>query len=475
MSTYALVLDRRPAMRAMLIAALLATALLAIEAPRLARAAACPNAEAIIVPGAEKQKTTCLADLTTPGLVAAGATNPADWVLLYSAQTVNPTGVAGTQIDGYFPDTPPGGGYVPNANNGWNHDAQFVIRVPNNWNGKLIVAGTPGNRRQYASDFIISDWVLARGYAYASSDKGNTGLAFYKDGATPGDALAEWHARYRELTVAAKVVVAQYYGRVPARTYAVGISNGGYQVRYAIENDAALYDGGVDWEGTLLTRNGPNLFTFLPPALKNFPVYANPAAPQSERDAAFARIIAAGFPPETAFLWPFYYQVYWDVTQRVYREEFDPEYDGALEAGVPFCASGTPNCDTDYDYASRPDPVKDDVAEVSMTGRIKKPLITLHGTLDTLLPISQNGDFYAGMVAANRRGPIHRYYVIQGGTHVDFLYDVPAFQPQLRPILPCARTAIDLLDQWANQGKTPPPSRLVPRPSGGDLANTCEL
>jgi hypothetical protein len=39
-----------------------------------------------------------------------------------------------------------------------------VIRLPEHWNGKLIVTGAPGIRRQYANDFIIGDWVLARGY-----------------------------------------------------------------------------------------------------------------------------------------------------------------------------------------------------------------------------------------------------------------------------------------------------------------------
>ena len=36
----------------------------------------------------------------------------------------------------------------------------------------------------------------------------------------------------------------------PAHTYAVGTSNGGYQVRRAMEEAPNLFDGGVDWEGT---------------------------------------------------------------------------------------------------------------------------------------------------------------------------------------------------------------------------------
>jgi poly(3-hydroxybutyrate) depolymerase len=89
----------------------------------------------------------------------------------------------------------------------------------------------------------------------------------------PGDAIVEWHRRVTELTIAAKEVVRQHYGRAPDFTYMTGISNGGYLTRYALENRPDLYDGGVDWEGPNWRPEGPNLFTFLPAALKHFPAY----------------------------------------------------------------------------------------------------------------------------------------------------------------------------------------------------------
>ena len=75
-----------------------------------------------------------------------------------------------------------------------------------------MVTGAPGNRAQYANDFTISDWVLAQGYAFAATDKGNNGATFYRDGTAPGDAIAEWNRRVTQLTRAAKAVVAQRYG-----------------------------------------------------------------------------------------------------------------------------------------------------------------------------------------------------------------------------------------------------------------------
>jgi hypothetical protein len=337
-----------------------------------------------------------------------------------------------------------------------------VIRLPDHWNGGLVVAGTPGNRAQYANDFTISDWVLARGYAYAATDKGNIGPTFYRDGRRPGDAVAEWNSRVTQLTRAAKTVVARRYGRAPARTYAAGISNGGYLVRWQLENHPELYSGGVDWEGTLFRADGPNLFTYLPTLLKNYPSYA------AGSSSAHSALLAAGLAPGSEFLWPYHEQVYWDLTQRIYREEFDPSYDGATEAGTPYCASGTPACDADYDYAERPRSVHQAVARVSLTGKIRKPLITLQGTLDTLLPISLDGDVYARMV----RSSDFRYYRIVDGNHTDGLYDT--YPDRLRPILPCFRAAFTALEGWS-AGHRPPPSATLPRPTSGDLANTCSL
>jgi hypothetical protein len=396
----------------------------------LAPAAAPDPCRAPKVPGAEVQVAACLSDLTTAGTVASGHTDPADWAGLTPAGVRNPTGVPGVQIDGYFPDTS-----TTNATRGWHHDAQFVIRLPRRWNGGLVVAGSPGVREQYANDVAIADWVLAQGYAFAATDKGNVGAEFYRDGVRPGDAIAEWNHRVTQLTIAAKATVAKRYGHPPRRTYAAGISNGGYLVRWQLERRPELYDGGVDWEGTLWHPGKPHLLTFLPPALGGDP-------------------LAAGYPAASDFLWPYHRQVYWELTQRIYREELDPGYEGA---------------EADYDYASRPAEVRAAVARIGLTGRIGRPLITLHGTLDALLPIGLDSDMYAGMVRDRR---LHRYYRVEGGNHVDGLYD--AYPDRLRPILPCFRSAFAALVAWGD-GHRPPPSGTLPRPTTGDLANTCDL
>jgi hypothetical protein len=64
----------------------------------------------------------------------------------------------------------------------------------------------------------------------------------------------------------------------------------------------------------------------------------------------------AGYPKGSEFLWEEHYVTYWDLTQRIYREEFDPRYDGEQKAGYPFCqeeATPPPKCDANYQYKKR--------------------------------------------------------------------------------------------------------------------------
>jgi Tannase and feruloyl esterase len=423
----------------------------------------CRHLEQLDVPGAQLQEASCLDDLTTASTVDSGHTDPRDWAGLHAAETTNPSGVPGIQIDGYFPDTS-----TFNTHHGWNHDSQFVIRMPDRWNGGLVITGAPGVRTQYANDFIIADWVLAQGYAFASTDKGNSGIKFFEDGRRPGDAIAEWNHRVTQLTLATKAVVRQRYGQGPSRTYMFGISNGGYLTRWQLENRPGLYDGGIDWEGTLFTPRA-NVLRYLPTALRSYPAYR-----VTGDAAAHEAMIRAGFAPGSEFLWDFHYGTYWDLTQRIYREELDPTYDGDLQAGVSFCADGTPSCDADYDLATRPRKVKRAIERISLTGRIGKPMLTLHGTLDALLPISTDSDVYDAMIDRAHRGNLHRYYRIADGTHVDGLFS--SFPTQLRPMLPCARTAFTALEKWTGSLRTPPPAdATITNPRSGDLLNTCSL
>ncbi|MBT3154032.1 tannase/feruloyl esterase family alpha/beta hydrolase [Streptomyces sp. CHD11] len=448
----------------LLAAVLTAVAMTAPAQAGAARAAGdghCARQEQVRVPGAARQRGVCLADLTTAGLAGTPYTDLADQAGLTAAATRSPSGVPGVQIDGYFPDSS-----RFNDTHGWAHDAQFVIRLPDRWNGGLVVTGAPGNRKQYATDEAISDHVLARGYAYAATDKGNSGADFHRDGRRPGDAVAEWNARTTQLTRAARHAVAQRYGHAPRRTYMTGVSNGGYLTRWQLEKHPELYDGGVDWEGTLWAGEGRQPLASLPVAV------AWTLGRATDDD-----MYAAGFARGSEFLWPYHAQAYWGVTQKIYRAEFDPAYD----PGCPGSSSGsapegflTPcPSDADYDYSARPASVHRAVNRVALTGRIGRPLITLHGDLDTLLPKAVDSDVYDDMIEASGRGRLHRYYTVRDGTHVDGLYDT--HPDRLRPILPCYRSAFDALTAWVERGVTPPADRTIERPADGDVVDSCAL
>ena len=73
--------------------------------------------------------------------------------------------VPGIQISARIADDPTG-------------QARFLLRLPNDWNGRLVVAGASGTRSEFNGDFAWSDYVVQQGYAYASQNKGVLNLLF---------------------------------------------------------------------------------------------------------------------------------------------------------------------------------------------------------------------------------------------------------------------------------------------------------
>lgn len=472
----------------------LAAAPLALATPP-ARAQAsgpgCPDTAQLDVPGAELEQAVCLDDLTTRSNertdtgASTGAGTRGNGSLHASSTRLTQEPVPGVQVEGWFPDScahfeVENNTFMPMCANGLRHNGQFVIRVPNDWDGEhLVVAGTPGLRTQFASDIILSDFVLARGWAYASQDKGNTGLNFFRAGDDetggsrtewiPGRAIEQW-APFMELTaLAAKGTLEQLHGAPPSLTYAAGISNGGYQTRIALERYPELFEGGLDWEGTLLIPEAPNLFTYIPPLLRNYPDY------KGGSEQAYEAMVHQGrVPPDSEPIWDNHWSIYWGLVQSTYRPVYDPEYTEYV-ATPREVLPGDP--DAEYEYGERPAFVAERIAETANTGDLNgKPLITLHGTLDALLPISTDSDVYAEMVRASDEGENHRYYVVENGTHVDKLAD--SYPQVFQPILPCFLDAIDDLDAWVTEGAAPAPSGFVPFAADRtpeERANRCDL
>src|SRR6266481_2069475 len=94
--------------------------------------------------------------------------------------------------------------------------------------------------------------------------------------------------------------------------------------------------------------------------------------------------------PPTLPLWQSYSNSFWEVTQCQWQKRLDPTYDTYV--------SGTGT----YNYVSRlsVSDVGAQFAAFATTGKIRRPLITVAGTMDALLPIDHHARAYARRVAA---------------------------------------------------------------------------
>jgi hypothetical protein len=366
------------------------------------------------------------------------------------------------------------------------HEARFLLRFPTEWNGKLVIAGASGTRSEFNGDFVWSDYVLQKGYAYASQNKGVMNLFvsastdplgcrlnpdslnfffvhFYDN--DPQKPFTEWTRYMIETTALAQKAVEHYYGKEARHTYAVGTSNGGYQVRRALEEAPELFDGGVDWEGTFIDPRGPNLLIDLPPVLANFPSYVSGGYDPTSQAAK--NIVAAGYPPDitltstagTTSLWNLYNEAFWEVTMCQWQKRLDPGYDTYV--------SGLSN----YEYFKRIGAthggVFGNLAKIATTGEIGKPLITVAGTMDALLPIRRNARQYEARVLEHEHHAPYRLYEVQNGNHIE---SYAAVFPQLELITPHAHEAFDALVDHVEHGAPLPPSQCIPH--GGSVSAT---
>jgi len=372
--------------------------------------------------------------------------------------------------------------------------ARFLLRLPNDWNGRLVVAGASGTRSEFNGDFAWSDYVVQQGYAYASQNKGVYNLRvttatdplacrlspdvplsvfavhFYAN--DPGQQFTRWGEFMVKAGRIAQDGVKAAYGRSPRFTYAVGVSNGGYQVRRAIESAPDVFDGGVDWEGTFVDDAAPNVLTDLPPAILNFPDYR--ASGFNSASTAAANIRGAGYPPDIVAgpfsFWANHWASFWEVTQCQWQKRLDPAYDTY--------GSGTGT----YNYVGRLSfsDVGEQLAAFANTGKVRQPLVTVAGTMDALLPIDHHARAYARKVAsaskqskhdhdddrADRKSP-YRLYEIQNGNHLETYKDTFT---QLEFIQPHAQRALELVVEHVERHRSLPPSQCVAR--GASIADT---
>jgi pimeloyl-ACP methyl ester carboxylesterase len=344
-------------------------------------------------------------------------------------------------------------------------------------------------------DFIFSDFVVQKGYAYASTNKGMLNFFF----TSPADPVAcrlspppaatstlfthfyvdraentirEWFRRTLEATDVAEISLEAHYGRPPDRVYLFGISNGGHVVRRLLVEFPSRFDGGVDWEGVYWSAAGPNILIDLPFALRKWDEYL--ASGLSRTGPAHQEMLAFGYPPDlvaeqptvNAFspvlgsFWETHANNYWDVTTCVFVRDLDPLF--AFNQLDPLAGRDT----GDYDYLARRKPyhLSPRVGQISTEGHIARPLITVHGTMDALLPLKRHARTFRDAVVGAGRSELHRLYEIQNGNHIEkYRQACCGGFKELRYLQPHAHRAFDLVAAWVEGGVAPPPSQCVPR------------
>ncbi len=121
---------------------------------------------------------------------------------------------------------------------------RFELWLPDRWNGRLQGVGNGGlaGSINYRGGLVEA---TQRGYAAVSTDTGHRGHA--GDGSwalgEPEKIVDYGHRAVHLTTVAAKALVATFYGRAPERSYFVSCSNGGRQGLMEAQRYPEDYDG----------------------------------------------------------------------------------------------------------------------------------------------------------------------------------------------------------------------------------------
>jgi len=341
---------------------------------------------------------------------------------------------------------------------------RHIIRIPRKWNGRLVVAGTPSQRSEFANDLIFSDPLLARGYAYACGNKsqgegqvilsgtsrlevdgcvmprflipGGLGVSFWQH--APAHTLERWMDEFFAITEVAREAIEQVHRNSPEAVYAIGLSNGGSQVRFALERSDG-YNGGLAWNGALWTKEC-NLLRQLPQAV------------EAMESGNSARLEGLGFPPDVAgrsggSLYAKNFAVYWAVTAWLHAMLFDPQTSipyGDVDSPVPAEAW---NGKIGSWRIERAPLILERIGAYSHTGTIRAKIIDVASEYDHLLPPKMHFYPYGELIRRAGCGASYRGELIPNAQHVDSWSEDPDY-PQMHPAHPRVMEAFDELVRW---------------------------
>ena len=348
----------------------------------------------------------------------------------------------------------------------------YQIEVPDRWNGDVVyyAHGFRGNPPELTVSVpALRQYFIDRGYAWAAS-------SYTRNGYEPGIAARD--------TLALKSVFEQQVGK-PRFSYIYGESMGGNVVTFSLEQYPHEYDGGLTECGVV---TGPQILEYfaswaaLAQYFSGVP-FADGALTPTELDAIFSSQVvpALGSPaaPTDAG------RQFTDVVMRLtggerpfFNEGLAHQFSSnftiiAHAVELAGAASGAAqNENTAYivsDGASvSTDQLNREIARLApspayrnaaafpefqpMTGRIERPLLTLHGTGDLFVPISLEQSYREIVHTAGRDGLLVQRAVRRSG-HCNFSEEE-------------RERAFDDLTAWVETGERPEGEDLT-----GDLSN----
>lgn len=199
--------------------------------------------------------------------------------------------------------------------------------------------------------------------------------------------------------------------------------------------------------------------TTIPEYVESYPVYRNLRGDRGtdERDTAFSKLLDAGLHPLSEPYWELYYRAYWALTLWLYGRNLDPEWEPfKTEWSDRLIGETSPL--THYPWEDRREYLDERIRPLSNTGSIGKPLLSVAGNWDCLIPFKYHAEAYANLVWGQGRGHLHRLYEIDRGNHVEGLYQGSKGDQQ--SVHPYYEAAIYYLEEWVERNVMPPASGL---------------
>ena len=350
----------------------------------------------------------------------------------------------------------------------------ITFRLPDNWNGKLVVAGTPGLRNEYANEAVLVPWLLEAGYAYIAGNKGIPGGA--NDMISGKHPTQYWGDMMIDLALLGQECLKKFAGQKPERIYAMGLSNGGYQTRRALEIDhermlrgrKCLFDGGLDWSGAywpdkrVMDADGNGRVSVQEYAAADTLVgsidkgtmamgwfYSETLSTPEEYaktprfPGAYLPMVNAGFSPESAIYWGYYntnfdgfqyvpgFEIfrgvgYYNLVSYVYRADLrgdDPVASAAYSCYSDPANPNTPPAIYDWLFSAENGGWNRESVRYALknanTGEFSVPMLSLQGQADGLVALNAQGLDYKDAVNLYGNPDLHRFYIIAHAGHVD--------------------------------------------------------